>query len=157
MAKHVVDLAGRVFLSFIFLYEAYDSVFYFRETRLKMSFYGLVWQQEFLLYTAIAVLVTGGLLVLLGYRASLGAFLLLLYWLPVTFIVHDFWNIPPACLVEVNCTPLQLETTDLYRRLQGVLFMKNLAISGGLLMVLVNGSGRLSVRRVFATTRVRGA
>ncbi len=157
MAKHIVDLAGRVFLSFIFLYEAYDSVFYFRETRLKMSFYGLVWQQELLLYTAIAVLVTGGLLVLLGYRASLGAFLLLLYWLPVTFIVHDFWNIPPACLVEVNCTPLQLETTDLYRRLQGVLFMKNLAISGGLLMVLVNGSGRLSVRRVFATTKVRGA
>lgn len=157
MAKHIVDLAGRVFLSFIFLYEAYDSVFYFQETRLKMSFYGLVWQQELLLYTAIAVLVTGGLLVLLGYRASLGAFLLLLYWLPVTFIVHDFWNIPAACLVEVNCTPLQLETTDLYRRLQGVLFMKNLAISGGLLMVLVNGSGRLSVRRVFATTKVRGA
>ncbi|MEY3051954.1 MAG: hypothetical protein RLY31_1739 [Bacteroidota bacterium] len=156
MAKQIVDLVGRVFLSFIFLYEAYDSMFYFRETRLKMAFYGLVWQQEFLLYAAITLLVVGGLLVLLGYRASLGAFLLLLYWLPVTFVVHDFWNVPPDCMVEVRCAPLQLETTDLYRRMQGIVFMKNLAVSGGLLMVLVNGSGRLSVRRLFATTKVRG-
>jgi uncharacterized membrane protein YphA (DoxX/SURF4 family) len=76
--------------------------------------------------------------------------------LPVTFVVHDFWNVPPDCMVEVRCAPLQLETTDLYRRMQGIVFMKNLAVSGGLLMVLVNGSGRLSVRRLFATTKVRG-
>jgi putative oxidoreductase len=54
--------------------------------------------------------------------------------------VHSFWNDP----IEV-------------RRLQAILFMKNIAITGGLLMILVNGSGRYSIRRLFATTRVRGA
>jgi len=32
--------------------------------------------------------------------------------------------------------------------------MKNLAIMGGLLMVVVNGSGKYSVKRLFATTKV---
>jgi uncharacterized membrane protein YphA (DoxX/SURF4 family) len=35
--------------------------------------------------------------------------------------------------------------------------MKNIAIAGGLLSVLVNGSGKISIRRLFATFRVRNA
>jgi len=76
-------------------------------------------------------------LILIGYRSSFGAVLLLLYWVPVTFIVHSFWNDPEPV-----------------RRLQAILFMKNVAIIGGLLMVLVNGSGRYSVRRLFAKIKV---
>ncbi len=135
--RDVIDLIGRVFLSFIFLYDAYDSIFYFKETRDKMTEYGLTWNQDLLLYGAIFLLVVGGILLLIGYRASLGALLLLLYWVPLTFIIHSFWNDPEPI-----------------RRMQAILFMKNIAITGGLLMVLVNGSGKISVKRLVATIKI---
>lgn len=115
-----------------------------------MTNFGLTWNQDLLLLGAIFVLVLGGILLLLGYRSGFGVVLLLMYWVPVTFIVHSFWNDPFDCLVNISCGDLQ----EPYRRIQGVLFMKNLAIIGGLLMVWVNGSGRFSIKRLFATTRV---
>ena len=135
--KDIIDLIGRVFMAFIFIYEAYDSMFYFKETKETMSSYGLTWNQDMLLTGAIILLIFGGTLVLLGYRTGLGVTLLLLYWIPVTFIVHSWWNDPPD-----------------EERLQAILFMKNIAITGGLLVIWVNGSGRYSIRRLFATTRV---
>ncbi len=138
--KDWIDLLGRVLLSIIFLFDAYDSIVYFKATQEKMTSYGLVWQQDLLLYSAIFLLLLGGTLVLIGYRSSFGALLLLLYWLPITFIVHSFWNDP----IEIQ-------------REQSILFMKNIAIAGGLMIILVNGSGRYSVRRLFATFRVPGA
>lgn len=138
--KDFFDLIGRIFIAFIFLYEAYDSIFYFKETQATMTAYGLNWNQDLLLYGAIFLLVVGGILVLIGYRAGLGASLLLIYWIPVTFIVHSFWNDP--------------EPT---RRLQAILFMKNIAVTGGLLIVLANGSGKYSIKRLFATAKVPGA
>jgi putative oxidoreductase len=137
--KDIIDLIGRALLSFIFLYEAYDSIFYFRETKSKMTLYGLTWQQDLLLVGGIIVLLLGGTLLLVGYRTGLGMFLLLCYWIPVTFIVHAFWNEPETA-----------------RRLQSILFMKNLGIVGGMLMVWANGTGRYSIKRLFATTKVPG-
>jgi len=51
--------------------------------------------------------------------------------------LHDWWNDP----IEIQ-------------REQSILFMKNVAIIGGLLLVFVNGSGRYSIKRLFATTKV---
>ena len=138
--KDVLDLVARVLLSFIFIFDAYDSIFYFEKTKEKMTAYGLTWNQDLLLIGAIFILILGGTLILIGYRSSFGSFLLLLYWVPLTFIVHSFWNDPEEI-----------------RRLQSLLFSKNIAIIGGLLMVFVNGSGRYSVKRLFATFKVRGS
>ena len=138
--KNSIDLLGRAMISFIFLYEAYDSIFYFQDTKEKMTDYGLTWNQDLLLFGAIFLLIMGGILLLIGYRVGLGIFTLLLYWVPVTFIVHSFWNEPEAT-----------------RRLQSILFMKNVAIIGGMLMVWANGVGKYSIKRLFATTRVPGA
>ncbi len=137
--KNIVDLLGRAMLSFIFLYEAYDSVFYFQETKEKMAAYGLAWNQDMLLVGAILVLLLGGILLLIGYRVGFGITILLIYWVPVTFIVHSFWNDPEPA-----------------QRLQSILFMKNIAIIGGMLMVWANGVGKYSVKRLFATTHVPG-
>lgn len=135
--KDITDLIARIFISLIFLFEAYDSIKFFKSTKALMTEYGIVWQQDLLLSGAIFLLILGGVLVLLGYRSSFGAILLLLYWVPVTFIVHSWWN-----------DPIELQ------RAGSIDFMKNMAIIGGLLMVFVNGSGRYSIRRLFATTRV---
>lgn len=71
----------------------------------------------------------GGVLVLLGYRARFGAFLLLLFLVPVTLIMHRFWGIADPQLAQ----------------LQQVMFMKNLALIGGTLMLMYWGSGPYSL------------
>lgn len=135
--KNTLDLIGRIFISTIFLYEAYDTIYYYQLTKATMAVYGVIWRQDLLLVFSIIFLTLGGLMVLTGYRSALGAFLLILYYLPLTFIVHSFWNDPPAV-----------------QRVQGILFMKNIAIIGGLLMIIVNGSGKYSKRTIFATTKI---
>ncbi len=137
--KDGLDLLGRILIAFIFLFEAYDSIYYFKNTKETMTNYGLTWNQDLLLYGAIFVLILGGILVLIGYRSSFGAILLLIYWIPMTFIVYSFWNDPEEL-----------------RRIQSLNFMKNLAIIGGLLIIIVNGSGKYSIKRIFATTKVPG-
>ena len=134
----ITDLIGRIFLATIFIFEAVDSTLYFEKTKQAMTVNGLNWNQEMLLYGAIFLLILGGLMVLFGYRSTVGAILLLMYWVPVTFIVHDFWNYPKEELRE-----------------QSILFMKNIAIIGGLLMLAGKGSGRYSIKKLLATTRVK--
>jgi len=135
--KDILDLMARIFIAVIFLFEAYDSSVYWRNTKEIMDQYGITWNQDLLLTATIFGLVLGGTLILIGYRSSFGAFLLLIYWVPITFIVHSWWNDP----IEI-------------RREESILFMKNIAIMGALLMIVVNGSGRYSIRRLFATTKV---
>jgi putative oxidoreductase len=106
-------------------------------TKATMTNYGLLWRQDLLLTGAIILLVLGGIMVLIGYRSSFGSLLLLLYYIPVTFIIHSFWNDP-----------------EKVQRIQAIMFMKNLAIMGGLLMIIVNGSGKYSIKRLLATIKV---
>jgi len=135
--RDLTDLIGRIFLSAIFLFEAVDSTLFFDKTKQTMTQYGLGWNQDMLLYGAIFLLLVGGLMVLFGYRSTLGAIMLLMYWVPVTFMVHDFWMYPKDQV-----------------RIQSILFMKDIAIIGGLLMLVGKGSGRYSIKRLLATTRV---
>lgn len=135
--RDLLDLIGRIFLSAIFIFEATDTILYMEKTKQTMALYGLNANQEMLLYLTIAGLVTGGLMLLLGYRPALAAIILLIYWVPVTILVHDFWNFPKDQL-----------------RIQSIIFMQHIAIAGGLIMYGAKGSGRYSIKRLFATTRV---
>ena len=137
--KDIFDLTGRILLSFLFFFEAYDYFAYERLNKEAMTIYGLTWNQDFFLYAAILLLVLGALTLLLGYRMRLGAILLLIYFVPMTFIVHDFWSDAP-------------DTAEY--RLQSILFMKNVAIIGGLLISATHISGRYRIRRIFATTNL---
>lgn len=151
--KDILDLLGRILLGFIFLFEAYDSIIFFSETKAQMLSYGLSWNPNVLLVGAIGLLSLGGLLLLTGYRVRLGVLLLLLYWIPVTFIVHPYWSFPLDCIGDFPCAD-QMEN---FRRLQSVLFTKNLAITGGLLLVYSNGiHSKFRIKRIFATARVPG-
>jgi putative oxidoreductase len=136
--RDIIDLIGRIMLSTIFLFEAWDSSARYGRTLQTMTQYGVVNNQELLLRGAIALLTVGGLMVLFGYRTTLGSLLLLGYWLPKTFLIHDFWNFPKDQLRD-----------------QSIYFMQDIAIMGGLLMLMGKGSGRYSIKRLLATTRVR--
>lgn len=102
-----------------------------------MTEYGITWQQDLLLIGAIFLLVTGGLMLLVGYRVTVASILLLIYYIPITFILHSWWNDP----VEIQ-------------REEAIHFMQNMAIAGGLMLLIGRGSGRYSIKRLFATTRV---
>ena len=139
--KHFIELLARLLLAVIFVFEVYDCIAHFQTTKEQMLGYGITWNPDFLLYTTLFLLILGSLLITTGYRVKLGVLLLLAYLIPLTFIAYDFW--------ELEIGP--------ERRMVSIVFMKNIAIMGGLLLLWVNGSGRYSVRRLFATTKVPGA
>ena len=72
--------------------------------------------------------VVGGLSVLLGYRAKLGAWLIVLFLVPITLMMHRFWGISD---------PMQAQT-------QIIMFMKNVSMLGGALVISQLGAGPLS-------------
>ncbi len=71
----------------------------------------------------------GGVSVLLGYRARFGAFLLLLFLVPVTLVMHNFWSVHDPMMAMM----------------QKANFMKNVALMGGALMIMYYGSGPASL------------
>jgi len=135
--KDWTDLLARILLAGVFLYEAVDSFIFFHDVQEAMTIYGLTWKQDLLLGGAIVLLSIGGILFLLGYRMGLAGLLVLMYWIPVTFIVYSFWNDPRE---EI--------------RLNAIIFAKNLAIAGGVLLLMIKGSGKFSIKRLEQVSRI---
>jgi len=77
-----------------------------------------------LLGLVIFLEIFGGFLLLIGLQTRFGAFLLMVFLIPTTVIMHPFW-------VFVGSKS----------NLEMAMFMKNVAILGGLLMVLAFGNG----------------
>ncbi len=129
--KDIAELLARILIAFVFIYEALDALVFFNKTKATMTAYGIIWQQDLLLKFLIFILLLGGILVLIGYFARFGAILLLMYWLPFTLIVYSFWDDTPE-----------------YKRVHALYFMRNLALCGGLLLMIANGAGKYSVKRL---------
>lgn len=72
----------------------------------------------------------GGLSILLGYRAKLGAWLIVIFLIGVT-PMHKFWGI----------------SDPMMQQMQMVMFMKNLTMLGGALLITQFGSGPWSLSR----------
>src|SRR5688572_32273361 len=82
----------------------------------------------FFLWAAVAVELCGGLSVLFGYMTRLGALALFLFLIPVTLTFHNFWTYTDPKEYQDNM----------------ILFMHNLTLMGGLLLVVTFGPGSLS-------------
>ncbi len=76
-----------------------------------------------------AIALLGGLGILLGFKARYGAWLIVIFLVPVTFMIHDFWTV----------------SDPMMRQMQQINFMKNLAMLGAALLIAHFGSGPLSV------------
>lgn len=118
---------GRVLLCLIFLGSGIGKFLDAEGTQAYMASKGLP-MVTFLMYAAAVVEILGSLMLLLGYKTRTGAIILLLFLIPTTLIFHNFWSNPP---VE--------------QMLQMMMFMKNLAIMGGLLYIIGAGPGKLSI------------
>lgn len=71
----------------------------------------------------------GGLSILLGYRARIGAWLLALFLVPVTVMMHNFWTVKDPMMAQI----------------QMVMFMKNLALLGSAFLISQFGAGPWSL------------
>jgi putative oxidoreductase len=75
------------------------------------------------------VALAGGLSILLGYRARIGAWLIVLFLAAVTPMMHKFWGV----------------TDPMMYQMQFVMFMKNLSMLGAALLITQIGSGPWSL------------
>ncbi|HET9626097.1 MAG TPA: DoxX family protein [Kofleriaceae bacterium] len=73
----------------------------------------------------------GGVSVILGYHAKVGALMLLIFLVPVTLFMHKFWGVPDPQMAMM----------------QKINFMKNAALCGTCLMIMYFGSGPYSLDR----------
>jgi putative oxidoreductase len=89
---------------------------------------GVPWANVLVPLSGILAL-AGGLSVLLGYHARIGALLLVLFLIPVTLTMHAFWNIADATMA----------------RMQMIMFMKNVSMLGAALLILHFGAGPISI------------
>lgn len=123
-----INLAGRILLSLIFVLSGLSKIGNWGGTAAFMESEGMVAVPLFLA-GAILFEVAGGLSVATGYKARWGALALVVFLIPASLIFHDFWKLEDAQA----------------RQLQMILFLKNVAIGGGLLTVVARGAGPWSL------------
>lgn len=131
LCEAVAPLIGRILLSQIFLMSGIHKLTAWHPTAVSMRNEGMPLRVvPWLLLGAVILEIGGGLSVLLGWRARIGAFALIVFLIPTTLIFHDFWTFQGD-----------------QQQMQMIHFTKNLAIMGGLCIVLGHGAGCCSVDR----------
>ena len=133
---------ARLFLSLIFLIEGFEKLFNWHDTEKALMDALAEWQnfsgfseplQNFLtllvpwasLLLGVGVFfeLLGSFMLFIAYREKLGVALLILFLIPATFLFHSFWFFEGPM-----------------RELQMTMFLKNLAILGGLIFVAIHGA-----------------
>lgn len=125
-ASRYVLLAGRFLFSAIFIMSGF---MHFLPQEITLAAQAGVPFAGFLVPASGIVAAVGGLSILLGYRARWGAWLIVLFLVPVTLTMHNFWAAKDAMTAQM----------------QMAMFLKNLTIMGGALMVAYFGSGPMSL------------
>ena len=110
---HIVEVLGRIFISSLFIVEAVRKFFSPDEGMMYMSDYGV---PEILFYPSLIFEFVVPLILIAGIKTRFFASLLFLFVLSVTVIFH----------------------TDFSNNMQMISFLKNLAIMGGLLIIISN-------------------
>jgi putative oxidoreductase len=121
-----VPLIGRAMFAAIFL-KAVPGHFQ-EETIAFVSEQGIPWAGLFVPLAGFLAL-AGGLSILLGWRAKLGAWLLVAFLVPVTLLMHPFWVVSDPGAAAM----------------QEAMFFKNVSMLGGALLITWFGAGALSM------------
>ena len=128
MLQGPLSVLGRVLLCGIFLMSAVgNKIPNFEKVATIMGSVGIP-APQLMLVGAIAFLIVGGVSVLVGYQARLGATLLLIFLVLATYYFHAFWKLEGQAQQD-----------------QMIQFMKNLALMGAMLFIMANGAGAMSM------------
>ncbi len=126
---NAMALFGRVLLALVFLLSGIGKLRGFDGTVAYISSVGLP-LPSVLAALALALEIVAGVALILGYRTRWAALALAAFTLVAAFLFHNFWSMPEQAQV-----------------MQQIMFLKNLAIAGGLLMVAAYGPGAWGVDR----------
>ena len=123
-----LTLLGRLLLATIFFMAAVgNKIPHFNDVAKIMESVGVPTPQ-FMLVGAIVFLLLGSLSVIAGYKARIGAVLLLTFLVLASYYFHPFWKLEGQAQQE-----------------QMIHFMKNLSMMGAMLFIVANGSGPMSL------------
>lgn len=129
------NIAARVMIAVIFFMSAVgNKIPQFNDVAGYMAGEGVP-MPKIALAGAIAFLLAGSVSIILGFKARIGAALLLVFLVLATYFFHDFWN---------------FEGADQQKEM--IQFMKNLSLVGTMLFLMANGSGACSLDAKFSTT-----
>jgi putative oxidoreductase len=115
-----MNALGRLFLSAIFIVLGVLDILHWNSNVGDLAV--KIPAAPFMLVCSIILKIGGGILLLTGQRIQFGALALIVFMVPSTLLFHAFWTAPAA---EYQNQLIQ--------------FLKNLAIMGGLLVVLAPG------------------
>ena len=117
---HIVELIGRILLSALFLIEGIGKISMQEDVMMYMENYGI---PGILFIPAVILEILFPLLLIVGYKTKLAAFVMALFTFTVAIIFH----------------------TDFSKGMEMVFFLKDLAIVGGFLMIFVYGANKISL------------
>jgi putative oxidoreductase len=124
-------LVGRILLASMFIMSGYGKVGAFADTTVYMASAGLPAIDpllELLLILTILVELGGGAAIVLGWNTRSATVLIFLFTLLVTLVFHRFWSTPPDEAMT-----------------QQLMFMKNVSVMGGLLVLFAFGPGGYAI------------
>lgn len=124
--RHAIVAAGRVLFAAIFLNAAPQ---HFQAGTIQYAAGAGVPFPGLLVPASGVLALIGALSVLLGYRARIGALLLIAFLVPVTLALHAFWNV----------------SDPMMHGIQQIMFMKNVSMLGAALPITQFGAGPWSV------------
>ena len=110
---HILEAFGRIFISSLFIFEAFKKFSLKEETIFYMTDYGV---PEILFYPSLLFEMIFPILLIIGYKTKISAFAMFIFTIVVTIIFHS----------------------DFGDQTQLIAFLKNLAIAGGFLIIFTN-------------------
>ena len=124
----ISPMLGRAILACFFLSEAYVRAVDWDGTVTLLALAGVP-SPPLALFIAVSSMVLGGLSLLLGFRTRLGALALFAFTVAASVLFYDYWNLanPQA-------------RADAY-----AIFARNIAIAGGLLVLIGMGPGKFAL------------
>ncbi len=125
-------LIGRILIAFIFIFAGYGKITGFEGTVGYIASKSMPLPQLAAI-GAIIIELGGGLMLVAGWKARWAAAAMFVFTLLAALIFHNFWAVPAD-------QPMVAQD-------QMIHFMKNISMLGGLLYVIVYGSGPLSVEK----------
>jgi putative oxidoreductase len=111
---------GRILIALIFVFSGIGKIGQYAGTQAYMDSVGV---PGFLLPAVIALEILGGLAIILGWHTRLAAFLLAGFSLLSAILFHSNFG----------------------DQMQMIMFLKNLALAGGFLMIVSHGAGPYSI------------
>ena len=117
---HIIEFIGRLLLSALFLIEGFGKISNQENVIMYMEDYGV---PEILFVPATVLEILFPLLLIVGYKTKWAASVMALFTFTVAIIFH----------------------TDFSEGMQMVFFLKDLAIAGGFMIILVYGPGKISL------------